>query len=137
MSDVQTSPATGEHTKMQDNSCLLAPESVRLATKRFSISSRVIPGLMITLDSLVILSSAVISYIVLLTFGELSYYAAAIAFVWLVTVMLMNFAGLYEFDSITRPFAFAGKIVIVFTTTFCFLLAAAFALKISTEYSRI
>ena len=34
--------------------------------------------------------------------------------------MLMNFAGLYEFDAITRPFAFVDKIVIVFATTFCF-----------------
>jgi Undecaprenyl-phosphate glucose phosphotransferase len=92
---------------------------------------------MITLDSLVILSSALILYIAIVHFGELSYYAAAVAFVWLVSIMLMNFAGLYEFDPITRPFAFAGKIVIVFATTFSFLLAAAFALKMSTEYSRI
>src|SRR5262249_3291243 len=99
--------------------------------------SRVIPQLMIALDSLVILSSALISYIAIVYFGELSYYAAAVAFVWLVTIMLMNFAGLYEFDPIIRPFAFVDKIVIVFATTFSFLLAAAFALKISTEYSRI
>ena len=51
--------------------------------------------------------------------------------------MLMNFAGLYEFDAITRPIAFIDKIMIVFVTTFSFLLAAAFALKMSTEYSRI
>ena len=49
----------------------------------------------------------------------------------------MNFAGLYEFDAITRPLIYADKIVIVFATTFLFLLAAAFSLKISNEYSRI
>jgi len=92
---------------------------------------------MIALDSLVILSSALISYIAIVYFGELSYYAAAVAFVWLVAIMLMNFAGLYEFDPIIRPFAFVDKIIIVFATTFSFLLAAAFALKISSEYSRI
>jgi len=135
--DVQNSSARNERTKMQSKSRLRASKSAQLARKRFSISSRVIPGLMITLDSFVILSSALILYVAVINFGEPSYYLVAIAFVWLVTVMLMNFAGLYEFDAITRPFAFAGKIIIVFTTTFCFLLAAAFALKMSTEYSRI
>jgi Undecaprenyl-phosphate glucose phosphotransferase len=92
---------------------------------------------MITLDSLVILSSALISYIAIVSFGEPDYYVAAVAFVWLVAIMLMNLAGLYDFDPIIRPFAFVDKIIIVFATTFSFLLAAAFALKISIEYSRI
>src|SRR5262249_44001584 len=69
--------------------------------------------------------------------AEPSYYAAAVAFVWLVSIMLMSFAGLYEFDAVTHPLKVADKIVIVFVTTFSFLLAAAFALKISAEYSRI
>src|SRR5215831_19893419 len=92
---------------------------------------------MIALDSLVILSIGLVSYNSILNFGEPSYYAAAVAFVWLISIMLMNFAGLYEFDAVTRPFAFVDKIIIVFATTFSFLLAAAFALKISIEYSRI
>ena len=93
---------------------------------------------MIAVDSLVILSSGLILYDLIVEFGRMpSYYAAAMAFVWLVSIMLMNFAGLYKFDAITRPFAFVDKIVIVFVTTFSFLLAAAFALKISTEYSRL
>src|SRR5215831_17781462 len=120
-----------EHTKMQTDPCSHTSEHAQLSRKRFSISSRVIPQLMIALDSLVILSSALISYIAIVYFGELSHYAAAVAFVWLVTLMLMNFAGLYEFEPIMRPFAFLDKIVIVFATTFSFLLASAFALKIS------
>ena len=107
------------------------------AEKRFSISSRVIRGLMIAVDSLVILSAGLISFNVIVYFGEPSYYAAAIAFVWLVSILLMNLAGLYEFDPVTRPLAFIDKIAIVFATTFSFLLAAAFALKMSTEYSRL
>ena len=49
----------------------------------------------------------------------------------------MNFAGLYRFDPIMRPFAFVDKIVVAFGTTILFLLAAAFALKVSTDFSRI
>jgi FlaA1/EpsC-like NDP-sugar epimerase len=106
--------------------------------KRFSISSHVIPGLMTGLDSFVILSCALISYwLVSFDYVEVpSYYAAAIAFVWLVTIMLLNFAGLYQFEPIMRPLGFADKILLAFATTFLFLLAAAFSLKISTEYSR-
>jgi len=51
--------------------------------------------------------------------------------------MLMNFADLYQFEPIMRPLSFADKIVIAFATTFLFLLAAAFSLKISTEFSRL
>src|SRR5262249_17879559 len=138
VSRIQRPLAGSERTKMQDDPCSHTSKDAQLPKKkRFSISSRVIPGLMIALDSLVILSSALISYIAIVSFGDPDYYAAAVAFVWLVTIMLMNIGGLYEFDPITRPLAFVDKIVVVFATTFCFLLAAAFALKISTEYSRI
>jgi Undecaprenyl-phosphate glucose phosphotransferase len=107
--------------------------------RRFSISSHVIPGLMTGLDSFVILSSALISYLIIVAnhVEDPSYYAAAVGFVWLATIMLMNFGGLYQFEPIMRPLAFADKILIAFATTFLFLLAAAFSLKISTEYSRI
>src|SRR3974390_124122 len=109
-----------EYAKMQDKSRAL--NSAKPSRKRFSISSRVIPGLVITLDSLVIVAAALISYSATVNFAEFSYYAAAIAFVWLVSVMLINFSGLYEFDVITRPIAFIDKILIVFVTTFSFLL---------------
>ena len=92
---------------------------------------------MVTLDSLVILSAGLISYVATISFGDPEYYTSAIAFVWITTILLMNFAGLYEFEAITRPLAFSDKIIIAFVTTFAFLLAAAFALKISIEYSRV
>src|SRR5215510_512909 len=105
--------------------------------KRFSISSNVLRGLIIAIDSVVILLTGLLSFNTIVYFGEPSYYAAAIAFVWLVSIMLMNLAGLYEFDTVTRPIVFLDKIAIVFATTFSFLLAAAFSLKMSAEYSRI
>lgn len=108
-----------------------------IAERQFSISSQVLRGLMIAVDSLVILSTGLICFGAIVYFGEPSYYAAAIAFVWLVSILLMNLAGLYEFDPVTRPFVFIDRIAIVFATTFSFLLAAAFALKISTEFSRL
>jgi Undecaprenyl-phosphate glucose phosphotransferase len=122
---------------MQKKRCSPTSERAQSTRNRFSISSQVIPGLIATLDSLVILSAGFISYVVTVSFGDPEYYTSAIAFVWLTTILLMNFAGLYDFEAITRPLAFSDKIIITFVTTFAFLLAAAFALKISIEYSRI
>jgi Undecaprenyl-phosphate glucose phosphotransferase len=67
----------------------------------------------------------------------MGYYAAAVCFVWVVVGFLMNFAGLYRLEPIMSPLAYADKIVIAFGTTFLFLLAAAFSLKISTTFSRL
>jgi Undecaprenyl-phosphate glucose phosphotransferase len=123
---------------MKNDSWPRSSQIAQLSRKRFLISSNVVPGLMVVLDSVVILSSALISYAVFVGyFVDTGYYPVAIAFVWLVTILLMNFAGLYEFDPIMLPLAFVDKIAIAFATTFLFLLAAAFSLKVSTEYSRI
>src|SRR3982751_4220048 len=106
--------------------------SASTTRKKFSISSHVVPGLVAVLDSVVILLVALISYVAIVGThaSNPSYYAAAICFVWLVNLMLMNFAGLYRFESILRPLIFAEKIVLSFATTLLFLLAAAFSLKI-------
>jgi len=112
----------------------LAPRS-----RKFSISSNVVPGVIVALDSFVIVSAALATYFFILDsfLTDSNYYAAAIAFVWLSVIMFMNFAGLYQFEPILRPMAYVDKVVISFVTTFLFLLAAAFSLKISTEFSRI
>ena len=122
---------------MQTNSPSPVSKKVQSRRAQFAISSHVIPGLIASIDSIVILLSALISSTFVVYSGDANYYAAATAFVWLGTILLMNFAGLYEFDAVTRPLIYADKIVIVFATTFLFLLAAAFSLKISNEFSRI
>jgi Undecaprenyl-phosphate glucose phosphotransferase len=90
------------------------------------------------LDSVVIVAVALITYLVFVgnQADEPTYYAAAIGFVWLVCISLMNFASLYGLDPAMRPLAFADKIIISFATTFLFLLAAAFAVKLSDSFSR-
>ena len=87
-----------------------------------------------------ILSIAAVSYIVLEggTYTDRTdYYVSAVLFVWLAGLLLMNFAGLYKFEPILRPLAFAERILVALGTTFLFLFAAAFALKISATYSRL
>ena len=116
-----------------------ASEGGRLPSKRkLSFSSQVLPGIIAGLDSLVILSAAIISFVTLVgSQVDVGYYAAAICFVWVVVGLLMHFGGLYRLDPIMAPLSYADKIVIAFGTTFLFLLAAAFSLKISTTFSRL
>ncbi len=116
---------------------LSCDQSVALPRK-FGFSSLVLHELLLALDSLVILSAGSATYLALVApqGGDLGYYGAAICFVWLVSISLMNFAGLYRLDAIMRPLAFADKLLIAFATTFLFLLAAAFAVKISESFSR-
>src|SRR5262245_29386883 len=98
-----------------------SPAATSVPQRTFSISSQVIPGLMVALDSLVILSVALITYSTIVgDFGDSNYYSAAIGFVWLASILLMNFAGLYQFESIMRTLAVADKIAIAFATTFLF-----------------
>src|SRR6185312_6708072 len=91
------------------------------------------------LDSVAILSSAIVLYAVLVgeTIEGDAIYISAAAFIWLINLLLLNFAGLYQFEAILRPVAFADKIILVFVTTFLFLLAAAFSIKISATFSRL
>ena len=109
------------------------------ARGKFAISSQVMPGVVVILDTVAILTCALILHMILvgrpLEDSELD--IAAIAFTWLTTILLMNFAGLYQFDAILRPIAFSDKIILSFATTFLFLLAAAFSIKVSETFSRL
>ena len=106
---------------------------------KLSFSSRVLPELVVALDTAVVLGVALISFEAILggQIDEPANYAAAVGFVWLTSILLMNFAGLYRLEPIMRPLAFFDKFAIAFITTFLFLLAAAFSIKISESFSRV
>lgn len=114
-------------------------KSATAVPRRLSFSSQVLREFLIVLDSITILSVALVTYYVVVgnQTDERAYYGAAIAFVWLVSVSLMNFASLYQLEPVMRPLAFVDKFVIAFATTFLFLLAAAFGIKISDSFSRV
>jgi Undecaprenyl-phosphate glucose phosphotransferase len=105
----------------------------------FSISSQVLPGLMAALDTLAIWSVAIVSFAVLVGGypDESEQYITAICFVWLVAMMLMHFAGLYQLEPVMRPLGFVDKFLVSFLTTVLFLLAAVFTLKVSADFSRL
>ena len=106
---------------------------------KMSVSSHVLSGLIAGLDSLAVLGTALISYLLLVGnyLEAQDTYVAAVCFVWLVVIMVSNFAGLYRLEPIMRPIAFADKVIVTFATTTLFLLAAAYSLKVSTDLSRL
>jgi putative colanic acid biosysnthesis UDP-glucose lipid carrier transferase len=110
-----------------------------LRPRRLPLSSQVVPSLFVALDSFAILLAALVAYAAIV--GSLTsitgFYTVAFCFVWLTGLMLMNFAGLYEFEALMRPLIYVDRIIIAFVATFLFLLAAAFSLKISATFSRI
>ena len=124
---------------MVDEPSLVRTDRLVRSRWRFSISSNVIPGLVMASDSLAILSTGAITFFAIVGshVEDPSNYAAAIAFVWLVAVALMNFGGAYQLEPILHPLSYADRILLAFITTFLFLLAAAFALKTSAEFSRL
>jgi putative colanic acid biosysnthesis UDP-glucose lipid carrier transferase len=107
--------------------------------RKLSFSSQVLPGIIAGLDSLAVLSTAIVLFLTLIgsQVEDAGYYAAAICFVWVVSGLLMNFGGLYRLDPIMSPLIYVDKIIVAFGATFLFLLAAAFSLKISTTFSRV
>jgi Undecaprenyl-phosphate glucose phosphotransferase len=114
-------------------------EGPQLSRRKLSFSSEVLPGVIAGLDSLAILSTAAISFVMFVgsQIDDVEYYAAAVCFVWVAVCLLMSFGDLYRLEPIMSPLAYADKIIIAFSTTFLFLLAAAFSLKISTTFSRL
>jgi Undecaprenyl-phosphate glucose phosphotransferase len=97
------------------------------------------PSLFVGLDSVAIITSGLVAHAIILGSPPdiADHDTVAMSFVWLTTLMLMNFAGLYKFEPLMRPLTYVDKIIVSFVTTFLFLLAAAFALKISATFSRI
>jgi Undecaprenyl-phosphate glucose phosphotransferase len=106
---------------------------------RISVSSLVLPGIVVTLDGIVIILAALATYITTVAHRGALFdnYLAASGFVFVFVIVIMQFAGLYKFNAILRPLAVSYAIVGAFATAFLFLLAAAFSLKITSEFSRI
>jgi Undecaprenyl-phosphate glucose phosphotransferase len=115
------------------------PEPGQQSLRKLTFSSRILREVVIGLDTCAILLTALITFVAFVggRVEEPGYYGAAIAFVWLVSITLMNFAGLYRLDPVMRPLAYADKLVIAFATTFLFVLAAAFSIKASEIFSRV
>lgn len=95
-------------------------------------------GIAFVIDTAAIIGSGAILYLSLINVngGAAGVYAACVCSIWLTTVMLFQYSGLYMFESLVHPLRSLDKVIIAFATGFLFLLAAAFAVKLSSTISR-
>jgi len=124
-------------TENTNSSVDFAPDA-RPATS-YPISSAVVSGIFIFLDSLWFLLSGPVVYTFYIG-GNLwaaDLYPAAVCFVWLVALFLCRYSGLYNFNAIMSPFGNLAQIVVSCVTAFLFLMAVFFSLKVSEEISRV
>jgi putative colanic acid biosysnthesis UDP-glucose lipid carrier transferase len=100
---------------------------------------KMLPGIQVLLDSLVLLVSGYALYygLVYYSYKSADFYNTAIVFNWLLTVMLFYFAGLYRFEDLIHFWRTLDRVLIAVATTFVFMIALAFAVKISSVFSRV
>lgn len=102
------------------------------------LSATKVATLLMAGDSLAILGSGYLTYDSLIIYSlSQNLYIAAAVFVWITTLFLMNFVGLYRYEAATHPLRHLHTILVAVATAFLFLLAAAFSIKISETFSRL
>jgi Undecaprenyl-phosphate glucose phosphotransferase len=106
---------------------------------RIPISATILSGIAVASDSLAILASGFILLFSMERIGAASeaLSIAIICTVWVAVIVLFLISDLYRFEALTRPFRHLDRIFISFATAFLFLLAAAFAYKMSATISRL
>jgi Undecaprenyl-phosphate glucose phosphotransferase len=107
--------------------------------RSLSLSESIISGLVGVMDGLIlmIVSAGVCLYYVDLTYANIQLYAAAIAIHVTLTIASFQYAGLYEFNTIVAwPSRMRHMLALVALVALA-LVAVAFALKASREFSRV
>ena len=108
------------------------------AFRRFipPLSATATSSILVASDSAGILGGGYLTYLLLISrAGPLAEFC--VLFVWLTSLMLMHFAGLYRFEVASRPLRYVIPIAVSLATAFLFLLAAGFSIKVSDTFSRL
>jgi putative colanic acid biosysnthesis UDP-glucose lipid carrier transferase len=110
-----------------------------LSRRPYASVLKLLPGLVLILDSLVLLAVGYLSFraIVPYSYNSADFYILAIVCNTMLTAMLFFFSGLYQFSDIMNALRSIDRIVIASFTSFMLMLAAAFTIKISETYSRV
>jgi len=102
------------------------------------LSSSVVTGIFSIIDAILLMAAGVFSFnnIIGGSVLEAELYPAAICFVWLVSLFLFYYGGLYDFKAIMAPFRHMFRVAIACWTSFLLLMAAAYSMKISGDIAR-
>ena len=89
-------------------------------------------------NTVALLASGYLTYDALIVYSlSQDLYIAAVVFVWITSLFLMHFVGLYRYQAATHPLHHVHTIIVALGDRFLFLLAAAFAIKVSETFSRL
>jgi Undecaprenyl-phosphate glucose phosphotransferase len=104
----------------------------------YPFSSSIITGCLVLVESVSIILIGLVMQTFLIGWPAdvAEYYVSATMFIFLSTIMLLNFAGQYQFDALMKPVENIDKIIVACITAFFLLLAIAFSFKVSDTYSR-
>ena len=107
--------------------------------RSFPLSSSVVIGTFVFLDGALFIASGVVAYMFAISgpVPDPELYPAAVSFIWLVSLFLFHYGGLYDFNAIMSPLANLLGLVVAIGTAFLLLLAVAFSTKVSSDFSRI
>ncbi|HRX34987.1 MAG TPA: hypothetical protein P5337_01195, partial [Aestuariivirga sp.] len=112
--------------------------SARSRSRLPTLSATTAASLLVFADSLAILISGYLTYDSIVVYSPAQdLYIAAVLFVWLVTLTVMNYASLYRFEVAVNPLRNLHGILVAVATAYLFLLAAAYSIKVSATFSRI
>ncbi len=107
--------------------------------KSYPLSSTVLSGLFSLIDTLLIAAAGFTAYAIVI--GNPTYireiYLFAIFFVFSSYFFVGRYAGIYDFSAIMAPLQTTSRIAAAFLITILLLLALAFSLNISGEFSRV
>ena len=134
-------PCSDRSTKEMLFNMLKMPEksaSARSRSRLPTLSATTAASLLVFADSLAILISGYLTYDSIVVYSPAQdLYIAAVLFVWLVTLTVMNYASLYRFEVAVNPLRNLHGILVAVATAYLFLLAAAYSIKVSATFSRI
>lgn len=114
---------------------------IRHNKHRRVLSASITAGLIALLDAAIIMGVGWLVYALYLADvpdpGAFVRYTAVSAIVAYLVIQSFYLAGMYSFDAICAPSQQIGRIFYICSAVFLALVAAAFALKISDDYSRV
>jgi len=108
-------------------------------TKLPAFQQKIIIGLTLLIDSLIVILVGVGVYVVYVGWSPESFstYALATAANFVITIVFFYFSGLYNFNIITTPHKHFHKIFVICGVVFLLLVLIAFSLKVTEQFSRV
>jgi len=107
--------------------------------KSIPYSPSIMAGIVALLDAAIIFGTGTLIFFLYLPddYSIFSFYLGAMVIIASMTLISFFNAGLYNFASFTRPESRIGKIVLLQSMLFSFILTLAFVFKITDEFSRV